>query len=586
MRKSILGVLLFFAAVTLSAEETFPKPGWVEKPSPFASPDAYPGGEISFSSSQFPKSLNYYLNVSVTPSRVFPLFFEKLISANPATLEFEPNLAKSWSVSDDKRTYTFTLDERAKWSDGRAITAHDVAWTFHTVLDPKNLTGPHKISLEKFQPPKVIDDRTIQFTAKEIHWKNLISIGTFNIMPKHAYEKEDFNKINFEFPVISGPYKLDRLKEGKIAVLKRRQDWWQRDFPRNQGVGNFDRLIFKFFAERENAFTAFKTGEIDYYPIYTASIWANDAKGKDYDRNHIIKQKVYNYNPIGFQGFAMNMRRKQFSDKRVRLALAHLLDREKLNRTLAYNTYFMHQCYYHDLYNEEHECRAPKIRFDKDKAKQLLAEAGWKVNKATGLLEKDGQTFVVNFLTRAASTDKYLVGFRENLKDVGIEFNIIRKDWAAWTKDLEEYNYDMTWAAWSASLYRDPESMWLSSEADRSSGQNITGFKDPRVDELVIRQRTEFDIHKRNEIIREIDAIVSNAVPYILLWNIDYTRLLYWNKFGMPDTVLDRFNDEEAALAYWWYDEDAAADLEYAIENNETLPRRPVEVRFDDVFNQ
>jgi len=152
-------------------------------------------------------------------------------------------------------------------------------------------------------------------------------------------------------------------------------------------------------------------------------------------------------------------------------------------------------------------------------------------------------------------------------------------------RDMAAYNYDMTWACWGEVIFRDPESMWLSTEADRPSGNNITGFKDPRVDALIQKQKTVFSITERNAIDREIDALITAAVPYVLLWNIDTTRFLYWDTFGMPDTVLSKFGDERSLLGYWWYDADSAAELKAAMASGEPLPQPPVFVDFDAVFH-
>ena len=522
----------------------------------------------------------------MTNSRLFNLLFEKLLGINGLTLEFEPNLAGSWSVSADRTTFEFRLDERARWSDGVPVSARDVAWTYAAIMDPKNLTGPHKIAFERFHAPEVINDRTIRFTAKEVHWKNLLSLGSFHIFPAHVFQGKDFNKINFEFPVVGGAYRVESVREGIALTLKRREDWWQWEHASTRGIANFDRLKFRFFTERENAFAEFKTGNLDFYPVYTASRWATETTGKAYDNNWIIKQEVYNYNPIGFQGFAMNLRREKFADRRVRLALAHLLNREKMNQTIMHEAYFLHQCYFEDLHDEQTPCQGPDIRFDKDEARRLLGEAGWEANRDTGLLEKDGQPFIIHFLTRSQTSDKYLAIYQEDLNDVGIQLEIIRKDWAAWIRDMDEFNFDMTWAAWGAVVFKDPESLWHSREADRAGGQNITGYKNPEVDAMIDGLRTEFDINKRHSTVREIDAILANDIPYVLLWNLNYRRLLYWNKFGTPKTVLPKYSGEEGAYSFWWYDEDSAADLEYARETEHPLPGRDEIIVFDEVFQQ
>ena len=572
--------------LSLSFGEDFPLPGWKPPPDPLAGADAVVGGEISAFPGQYPKSFNYYLDNNTFNDLLFSSMYDALLVLDPVTAQHTPCIAQTWSISDDKREYTFRIDPRARWSDGHPITAQDVAWTFQAVLDPKNLTGVHKVSLEKFAPPQVVNSNTVRFTCREVHWRNLLAVGGLNILPRHAMADLDFNKVNFEFPVVSGAYRLGGIKDGIYAKIVRRSDWWRRHDPRVRKTANFGTITFRFFAERENAFEAFKKGRIDIYPIYTSRLWVNETKGEKFDKNWIVKQKIRNYNPLGFQGFAMNMRRPPFDDLRVRQAMAYLLDRERMNRTLMYSQYFMQRSYFEDLYTPDNPCPNTYYAFDKEKARRLLGETGWQANPKTGILEKDGKRFSFNFLTRSQSSQKFLAIYAEDLKDVGIELNIRLKDWAAWSKDMDEFNFDMTWAAWGSVIFKDPEGMWHSREADRKSGNNITGFRDSRVDELIEKQKTIFDIEQRHEICREIDARVSARCPYALLWNINYVRLLYWNRFGTPPTVLSKFADESAAYWYWWYDEDSAADLADAVDTGEHLPPRRPSVVFDDVFRR
>ena len=94
-----------------------------------------------------------------------------------------------WSIGDDKQTFTFHIDPKARWSDGKPVTAHDVKWTYEAIMDPKNLTGPHKVALERFEAPVVLDEHTIRFNAKEVHWRNLGAVGGFQILPRHVFGK-------------------------------------------------------------------------------------------------------------------------------------------------------------------------------------------------------------------------------------------------------------------------------------------------------------------------------------------------------------------------------------------------------------
>ena len=566
----LLALLLFPLALPAA---DFPPPDWREYDNPDADPRAQKGGSLTAFLGPYPKSLNYYLDPNVMSAEVFSLFYETLLSRNPATLEPEPFLADRWSISGDRLSYTFHLDPRARWSDGRPVTAADVAFTYAAVMDPANLTGPHKIGLSRFDPPEILDGATIRFTANEVHWENLLALGDLPILPAHAFQGLDFNLVNFEFPVVSGPYRLERLEEGLLLTLARRPDWWAAGLPRFRLLYNFDRLHYRFFEDRNNAYEAFLKGEIDVYPVYSAHIWETQTSTRRFLRRWIVKNPVRNRKPVGFQGIALNMRRPPLDDVRVRRALAHLFDRAKMNETLMFNAYFLHRSYYEDLYDPASSpCPNPLIPYDPDAARALLAEAGFAPDPATGLLRRGGRPLVLRYLSRGSTDDKFIAIFREDLKKVGISLEIDRKDWAAWSKDMDSYNYDMTWAAWSAGLYKDPESMWLSTEADRPSGQNITGFKDPEVDALVAAQRTIFDVSERHAIVRRIDAILADRVPYILLWNTDSTRLLHWNRFGMPPAPLARCGDESATRLLWWHDPDAEADLRHAMSTDRDLP--------------
>jgi microcin C transport system substrate-binding protein len=347
---------------------------------------------------------------------------------------------------------------------------------------------------------------------------------------------------------------------------------------------NIGTVVFRYYASNENAFEAFKKGLVDVYAVYTARIWANETIGEKFDKNWIVKRRVRNHNPVGFQGFAMNMRRPPFDDLRVRKAFAHLVDRETMNRTMMFGAYFLHRSYFEDLYDAAHPCTNEVFGFDIPRAKALLREAGYAPDPQTGILAKAGRPLAFSFLTRDGGADKFLTLCSAAFREVGVEMKIERKDFASWMRDMDAYNFDMTWAAWGGTLFRDPESMWLSKEADRPSGNNLTGFKDPRVDALIEKQKTMFSITGRNAVCRELDAIVAAAVPYVLLWNTDATRLLHWDRFGMPETVLSKFGDERSLLGYWWYDADSATELKSAMAAGDVLPQRPALVDFDAVM--
>ena len=574
----LLGCLALIALIWHPAAD------WTERPDPAASVLARRGGTIRLNGSQPPKSFNAYVDNNTYSAMVFDLLYGKLLGMNARTSELEPALARRWAVSDDGREFTFVLDERATWSDGRPVTAEDVRWTFDAVMDPKSATGPWKSMLGFFDSPEVLDARTVRFRKKgesPKDWRDILNCSMFWILPKHAFAGRDFDKINFVNAVVGGAYVISRAEPQVETELRRHGRWWCQDLPRCRGTMNFDRILVRYFTGKENAFEALKKRKIDLYPVYSARIYAQETGGSAFQRNWLLKRRVRNHAPIGFQGFAMNMRRPPFDDLRVRTAMAALLDRETMNRTMMNGAYFLLNSYYTDLYDEKHPCPNEMHAYDPAKAARLLAEAGWTKDPADGKLKKEGRSFAFTFLSRDSTEDKFLALFDQELRAQGITMSIVRKDFASWMRDMDEFAYDMTWAAWGAGTVKYPELAWAGAEADRRGSNNITGFKSAEVDRLIAAEKGMDDAAARLDAYRKIDALVAAEVPYVLLWQTDSTRLIYWNKFGMPDGVLAPAMREEAALPYWWYDADRADELERAMRNGAFLPTVPETVEGD-----
>ena len=129
---------------------------------------------------------------------------------------------------------------------------------------------------------------------------------------------------------------------------------------------------------------------------------------------------------------------------------------------------------------------------------------------------------------------------------------------------------------------RDPEEMWHSSTADQPASNNRSGVKDAVIDSLVELQKTEMSLDKRNDILKQLDKRLTEIIPYVLLWQADNHRLLYWNRFGTPNYVLDKFNKEDAMTVYWWIDALKDTRLKDAMKNNVSLEPKIEDVHYTE----
>src|SRR5690606_3446517 len=141
-------VLVTVIAMTLNAAGP--------KSQPVGDPKAVRGGQLVLHTAEFPKSFNYYVNNAADAATVFNLIYDSLMELHPTTLEFMPLIAKSWEISADKKVFTLHLDPRAKWADGKPITAYDIQFTYDTIMNPKNLTSVQRMAISRFKPPEVI----------------------------------------------------------------------------------------------------------------------------------------------------------------------------------------------------------------------------------------------------------------------------------------------------------------------------------------------------------------------------------------------------------------------------------------------
>jgi microcin C transport system substrate-binding protein len=447
-------------------------------------------------------------------------------------------------------------------------------------MNPKNLTSVYRVALSRFERPEAPDSLTVVFKAKSVHWANFWEMATLVAFPKHAWEKLDFNEQNFEFPVVSGPYRIHEVKKERSLVLQRRNDWWGLAKQYNQNKYNFDYLKFVFIEDRLKTLEAFKKGDIDVYPIYTASIWAEKTQFDQQKKGWVARQRVFNQEPKAYQGFAMNLRRPQFQDVRVREAMGRLINRKLMNEKLMFNQYFMLNSFFPSLHKDNVNPDFPLLEFDAAKARALFAAAGWKPG-ADGILAKGGKKFSISIITYSSDLRHYNV-YLEDLKAVGVDARIEQVSFSTLQKRMDNQDFDMYWANFSYDRLIDPEASWHSKTVNEPSSSNYPGVNDKVIDSLIEAQKTEFDLEKQHAILRQMDNRLLKIMPYALLWQAANHRLLYWQRFGTPKYVLDKYHREDYIATYWWLDPSKSKALDEAIAADKALPVVDNDVHYQD----
>jgi microcin C transport system substrate-binding protein len=546
-----------------------------------ANPDAVPGGTLNLWGGPSAKTLNAYLDYNFFTKELFGLMFDGLAGLSPTENKPVGILAESWTTSPDGMTYTFKLNPKAKWSDGQPITAEDVQYYYDVIMNPKNLTSLFRVGLDRFTRPVVVDSLTFSITAKEKHWMNFWEASGLTPLPKHAMEGKDFNEMNWEFPVVSGPYALDEVKKERSISVKRRPDYWGFTKKFNQHKYNFEHIRWKFMDDPLKVLESLKKGDIDLYPINRANIWANNTDFDQVKKGWVAKQMIYNKYPVSFRGFVFNLRRPLFADIRLRQAMAYLANRKLMNEKLLFNLNTLLNTYFADLYPGNQNPDKPLIEYNPEKARALLAEAGYKPGP-DGILAKDGKKLEITISLHNLVDLRPVNVYLEDLKKVGISAKIDQMSWSTWLKRMDTYEFDIGWAAWGASRLRDPESMWHSRTANQPSSNNVAGVQDKTVDSLIELQKTEMDMDKRNAILKKIDNRLVDIMPYILMWDQDSRWILYWNKFGTPKSVYDKFDDDDCITTYWSADPAKEKALSEAMKSGKGLTPPPLKVVYSE----
>lgn len=493
---------------------------------------------FNFNLTQQPTTLNPLSSTDFYASQVQGYIIEGLAERNVENYEWQPALATSWETSADGLVYTFTLREGVKWHDGKPFTAEDIKFTFEAIMDPENKykTAHSKSYFENIEYCKVLDGgKKVEFKAKKKYFANFDVVAGMGVVPKHLYENpnEEQEKELNKTLVGTGPYTFADWSRGKFIVLEKNKEWWgNTTYPTKH---NFARIRMRFIKEGNIAIQRLEKGDLDFNSL-TAEEFVKKTGGKKWGKS-VKKVKFENSAPKGYGFIGWNLKNDLFSSKEVRMALYHLIDREKMIEKYDYGLRLpaTGPWYQQSIYADP---SVKPVAFDPKKALELLRKNGWKDTDGDQILDKvingTKTPFRFTILEPNKEFTKYLVTFQQDAKKSGIDVQIKVVEWNTFITLLNERKFEAVRLGWSGgSVDYDPKQIWHSDSA-KNTGSNFVSYENKRVDQLIDEARETLEREKRIPILREAFKLIAEDVPYAFLFNPKFGFYGYSDRIERP----------------------------------------------------
>lgn len=459
-----------------------------------------------------PDILNPILSSDAYSSRVLDLVNDSLIERDPDTLEFIPKIAKKWEISPNHLEYTFYLREDVTWHNREPFTADDVLFSFEKIKDPK-VNAPHwRVYYKDVLRVEKIDDYTVKFVYSQPYFLALSSCGGLPLVSKYIFDdRSDFNTHNNNrVPVGTGPYRFVEWKGKTKIVLARNENYWDQK-------PEIKKIVFRIIPDDTITLQVLKKGELDYAGISPIQ-WVKQTQSKKFNQQF----EKYKYLVPGYSYIGWNKINPLFQDKKVRQAMTHLIDREKLLQKLRFGLGMVVESHFFPG-SSQHNPHLKIFTYDVNRAKELLSQAGWADHNHDGYLDKDGQQFKFTLLYPSGnqffSTMSTIL--KEDLEKMGIVMNIERMEWAAFLERIDQRKFDAVALGWATGFEGDPYQIWHSSQAEEKNGHNFVSFINQEVDQIIEQARIEFDENKRDKLYWRFQEIINEYQPYTFLMSND-----------------------------------------------------------------
>lgn len=490
------------------------------------------------------RTLNPLLVSDTASGEVTTLMFEGLVDVDPDTLEAIPRLATSWDISEDNKTYTFTLKDGVKWHDGEPFTAEDAKFSYDLYMNSETGTPRAGTLNTRIETVEAKDATTLVITLKDVVAPFLVSNCSYGLLPKHLLQDvkpadiptSDFTTTS---PVGTGPFKFKEFKTGDSVTLVANPDY-------HMGAPALDTYIRKFVKDDTTLYQQLKTGEVDSAAVSVP--FYDDAKNQS-------NFKLFTYDAFGFQFFGYNLDTSTgspiFQDVKVRQALFYAVDRpgivakirEGLSTVAQGTMPVISWAYQPDKMTTNYD-------YDPAKAEQMLDEAGW-TKGSDGVREKDGQKLAFEMYTY--SGDKVIEGyasvFQENWKAIGVEMTPKYEEFSAFvTRLTKTFDFQTFLVGFNWNVDPDQQTMWDTKQ--HGPGFNLYSYSNPKVDDLLEKALRTLDKAQRTEYYVEAQNLILADAPALI---IDFPKRLWGVSNRLKNFIPNAVSFAATWNAYQWY---------------------------------
>jgi len=416
------------------------------------------------------------------------------------------DLAESFEVSRDGLTITFHLRRGVKWHDGAEFTSRDVLYTYRVIVDPRTPTA-YAEDFKQVKKVEAPDPYTFRASYAKPFAPALASWGT-TVLPAHLLEGKDIAASPLaRRPVGTGPYRFREWVPGQKVVLESFHDYFE-------GRPRIDRYVYRIIPDTSTMYMELKAGGIDMMPL-TPVQYRRQTDTPDFT----ARFNKYRYPSASYVYLGYNLRNPLFRDKRVRQALTSAIDKQEIIQgvllgmgQVAHGPYKPGTWAYKD--------RVKDFPYDPEKARALLADAGWKPRPSDGMLVKEGRPFRFTILTNQGNDQRLKTAqiIQQRLRAVGIEVKIRVLEWASFiTHFIDKRNFEAVILGWTITPDPDIYDVWSSGKTGFKE-LNFVGFRNAEVDALLERGRRTFDTAERRACYYRIQDILAEEQPYTFLY--------------------------------------------------------------------